>query len=153
MYKLKTLGVNHLQNSIEVEEGIQIAYLNEKKSFIPYNEYWGTSQIHIEEYVDKQKFNKTKDDFILINYVNEYKVEDWKNDGYKKLFLNIGNENKEIDGYIIFIPSSSNCIKTNGEILFQRYPNEIIAVLKNGNYLSFSNKIIKVLENELVIVI
>ena len=44
-----------------------------------------------------------------------------------------------IEGYILFVENEKN-ISTDGQIIFSNLPNQIVVILKNGQYLDFSGK-------------
>ena len=57
---------------------------------------------------------------------------------------------EEIEGYIIFV-YNQELIHSDGRILYGRYPNDIVVVLKEGNFIKLSENEIMVVKNKLVL--
>lgn len=152
MYKLKTLSYNYENKSIVSRNGILC--LEAKDEIFPLSQFWGNTEINIGTYADENlmKEDAEKDDeSFYLTYAIEYKSEEEK-DGFKKLTLSVSTPG-EVKGYIVFIPYSGLNIKTSGEKLFGRYPTEIVAVLKEDDYLTFSGRTLMVMKNQLVCVL
>lgn len=154
MLLLKTLSINCDTNNVICLDGIKCVELPDE--ITPLNAFWGETDIHVGEYADMELMKKKCEDedienMYFLSYVSEYKSEDVI-DNYKKISFNISTPGV-VDGYIVFIPHSFSEIHFTGEKLFGRYPTEIVAVLKEGNYIEFGGKTVKVINGELVLVL
>lgn len=145
MYLMKTLRIDKQTDSIDVENGIPCALINGK--LIAYDEFWGKTEIICGNYADWDKIKKNTNDEYILSYCNEINAIEDK-DGFKKLLINTSVPNS-IDGFIIFIKYTNDPIKTNGEKLFGRYPNEGIFILKNDQEIILDNHKIKVFDSSL----
>ncbi len=148
MYKIKEIIIDNFNNTIEIINGLKTYQIKDK--YITVNDFWGDTKLIFGEFVDYALFEELKD-MRLISYVNEYIISELV-DGYKSFCFNISSPQEQIDGYIVIVKYATD-IKTDGEILFKRYPTEIVVMLKDENYLELSNKKIKVINNELCLVL
>ena len=99
---------------------------------------------------DLSKLTALDEKYLLLSYVNEYTVTDME-DGFKKIWFNLSSyARKGMEGYIIFLKHEED-IKTNGEKIYGRYPTEIIVLLKEGQYLDFSGKHLKIIDGLLMV--
>lgn len=145
MYFIKEIITNRLNNTIEIVNGIKTYKIGDK--YVAGDDFWGKTELLVGTFADEKKFTKYND-YLLIPYTNSYNVKDI-DDGYKQLDFNISTlDLGNIEGYIVIIKYDSN-IKTNGEVLFRRYPSEIMVVLREGEFLEVFDKVIKVVDNKL----
>lgn len=152
MYLIKNIYLNNFIHTVIVKNGIRAVKSDSNKEILVTDNYWGSSEIKVENFADFSEFQIIDRNNILLSYTNEYSICDI-GDGYKKIIFNVNTYQPEkIEGYIIFIENEAD-IKTNGKKLFGRYPNEIVAVLKDGEYLEFSGKRIEVINGKLVLLI
>lgn len=137
MYLLQTLSVDQKTNRALVQFGIRAETLEKVQKAIAKDEFWGETEIILEDNSDFCFDPKQKGKDALLKYVNSFNVEDLK-DSFKKLHFTVGKrDDRKFEGYIIFIKSSSTNIETNGEKLFCRTSNEIVVVLKDEQYVKF----------------
>ena len=145
MYFIKEIEINKLEDTIKVIDGLKTYNIGGKQVAI--DDFWGKTEIIVGTYADKSLF-KENDNVIFIPYASEYSVKDIE-DGYKQLFLNVSTpEYDNVDGYIVVVKYATD-IKTDGKVLFRRYPTEIVVELKEGQYLNLYNKKLKVIQNKL----
>ena len=145
MFFLKNVEYNYIDQRVEIENGIRCCLINNTLNIC--SSFWGQSEIWGN---DKSKLIKTKDKNIqLLPFVNEIKVKE-DIDGYKNILFNVAlYDENNIEGYVIFIEHGQN-IETNGEKLFSRYiGNEIITILREGQFVKFDNNQLVVNNNEL----
>lgn len=145
MYLLKTLRIDKQTDSIDIENGIVCALINEK--LYAYDEFWGKTEIICGNYADWDKIKKNANDEYILSYCNEINIIE-ENDGFKKFLINTSIPNS-IEGFILFIKYTNDPITTNGEKLFGRYPNEGVFILKNNQEIILDNHKIKVFESSL----
>lgn len=156
MYLLKRIFAADFGKAVGVENGILAKWIGEK-IFVS-NSYWGDAVVELEKYADCSKFEKTNDgNRFLLSYVSSFDSSEWYvanvGDGFKKITFHISTYQPEkIEGYIIFIQTFNN-IKTSGEKIFGRYPNEVVALLKEGDYIEFEGRRIEVINSKLVLII
>ncbi len=112
--------------------------------------YWGSHTVVCD--CNDPHFEKTDDDFLLLSYANSYGAKD-EGDGFKHIWLYSKKYEEKIDGYIIFMEVTPNCvsIKTKAEILFQRYGHEIVCVLREGDELTVADKKVQVINGQLIV--
>lgn len=158
MYLLKTLGFAELGKYVKVENGIRLIKTGDKKYEV-LNPFWGKSSVVLSHGSDEANLEKTySEDYYLLNYISFIWGEPGNTginigDGFKDFKFCLYQYTPEaIEGYIIFIEKMDK-IKTNGQIIFRRYPNEIVAILRDGNYLEFSDRRVEVINSKLVLVI
>ena len=158
MYLIKNIHFTDSGFAV-VDNGIEISKF--KEELIATDEYWGkTNIIQLCDYADCSKFGRSHDGKNdLLSYVsvfepdNKHHVKDI-GDGFKEFYFYVSTYQPEnLEGYIVFIKQSKAEIKTNGKKIFGRYPNEIVAVLKEGNYLETGDRRIEVINNKLVLII
>lgn len=143
MYLLYTLSVNQKTGLPDPIYGIRAGALERVKKAIVEDEFWGETEIILEENSDFCYNPSKKGEFTVLPYVNSYKVEDL-NYGFKKFIFTVGKlNNNDLEGFIIFIKKSFTPIKTNGKKLFCRTPNEIIVVLEDRQYVKFDGLLFK----------
>lgn len=154
MYILKELGYNNFAMHHVIRDGISCAFTAKTNDVLVSSEFWGCTEVHVGDFADKTKFKESKYcGEIRVTYANEYFVKDLK-DNFKKISFNISTyQSEKLEGYIIFIKRSTKDIKTNGEKIFGRYSNEIVAILREGQYLEYDGGVVKVINNELLLVI
>lgn len=151
MFLIKKLSIHGFTDSVQVVNSLT-AVRHDNEIYLM-DAYWGNSKVSIGEYIDSSKFPKIDENKFLLSFVNSYSTSNY-NDGFVTLELTADYyEPDNCEGYMIFIPRSFdlNGIKTDGERLFRRYPQEIIAVLREGNYLVFDNKRIEVINGKLLL--
>lgn len=152
MYLIKNIYLNNFIHNVIVQNGIRAIKLNDNKKIQVTDNYWGSTEIKVGDCADFSNLPVIDRNNILLSYTNEYNICDI-GDGNKNFIFNVNTYQPEkIEGYIIFIENETD-IKTNGEKLFVRYPNKIVAVLKNSQYLEFSGKRIEVINGKLVLLI
>ena len=152
MYLIKNISFDHRTNNVKVENGIQIGILGKFKKIVR-DDFWGETEVYFGDYVDFTKIPNINGLYNLLSYVSEYKVENI-GDGFKKFhFYTSTYQPDKKEGYIIFIKRSLKEIKTNGQKIFGRYPTEIVAVLKDGNYIEFDGRKIEVINKKLTLLI
>ena len=152
MYLIKNIYLDKKTNCVVVQDGIRIAKI--KSSSITrlevFNSFWGQTQINLGEAADFSKMEEVEKNQFLLSYANEYEVENLP-DGFKKIEFNVSMyEPKKVEGYIIFVENEQK-ILTNGKVLFGRYPKEVVAILKEGEFVNISEKKILVINNKLVL--
>lgn len=153
MYLIKSIYFDSHTDCVKVENCIRILKSKDSKKTLVSHDYWGKTNLHIGQFANISQFTKPDNKYLLLSYVSEYSVKDLR-DGFKELSFHVSTyQPDKIEGYIIFIKSSIDTIKTNGKKLFGRYLSEIVAVLKDGEYLEFSGKKIKVVDNHLILFI
>lgn len=151
MYLLKTICENKLDDYVKVINGIECCYLENK--LIPISPFWGKGEISLGIFADKEKFNEKNDGIFLLPYINEYTVKNEK-DNYKYFWFNVSTfQSENIEGYILFIPYTSEEIITSGKKIFGRYCNEAVIVLKDKDFLKFGDKKLEVIDNKLIMYI
>ena len=152
MYLIKNIYFNQRTNDLKVENGIRIQIFGKVKTIVR-KMFWGTTEVCLDKCADFTKLPNINGLYHLLSYANEYKVTDI-GEGFKDFFFHVGiYEPDEIEGYIVFAGQASEEIKTDGEKIFGIYPNEIVVVLKNGNYLEINGRRIEVINNQLMLII
>ena len=137
MYLLYTLSVNQKTGFPDPIYGIRAGALERVQKAIVEDEFWGETEIILEENSDFCYKPSKKGEFTLLPYVNSYTVEDLEH-GFKKFTFTVGKlNNNDLEGFIVFIKKSFTSIKTNGKKLFGRTPHEIVVVLENRQYVKF----------------
>lgn len=147
MYYIKEINIDNYNNTIEIINGIKTYKID--KMFVVVDDFWGKTEIMLGDYADRDLITK-KGETHLIPYANEYTIKEL-DDGYKHIILNVSTPQEKIDGYIVIIKYATN-IKTDGEVLFRRYPTEVVTVLKEGNYLELFDRKIEVINNKLCLI-
>ena len=152
MYLIKNIYLDKNTNCVVVEDGIRIAKI--KSSMITrlevFNSFWGQTQINLGEFADFSRMKEIEENQLLLSYTNEYDIENLP-DGFKKFEFNVSlYETNKVEGYIIFVENEEK-ILTNGKVLFGRYPREVVAILKEGEFIKISGKEILVINNKLVL--
>jgi len=139
-------------NKITIEDGIRVT--RQSDELIVSDSYWGESDIQVGASADFSKLKSTDDrDGTLLTYVSEYIVQDLAH-GLKKIWFYVDTYQPEKkEGYIIFINRAYESIRTNGQKIFGRYQYEIVALLKEGEYLEFDGNRIEFINNKLMLVI
>lgn len=149
MYLIKNIYLNRQTGEVKVENGIRVAKLDGHNINVV-NPYWGEAETNVGCFSDLSKLTAIDEKYLLLSYVNEYIVTDME-DGFKKIWFNLSSyKRKGIEGYIIFLRHEDD-IKTNGEKIFGRYPTEMIVVLREGQYLDFSGKHVKMIDGLLMV--
>ena len=142
MYLIRNIYVDHQKEKLQIEKGIQVGLACSMA--MVRNEWWGSTDIRLGEKVDHSKITPISGLFDLLSYANKYEVEDM-GDGFKKIILDVNEyEENNIEGYIVFIRFSYDEIKTSGKKLFGRFFSEMVAVLKEGDFIEFDKKRIEV---------
>lgn len=142
MYLLKNLKFTPLEGRLIVEDGIKVVRYPNESNVEVRNAYWGKSKLTGIIVVSS-----------LLSYVNSYCVNNM-GDGYRSIDFHVSDHCPEnIEGYILFIEKSFDEIKTDGEILFRRYPNEIVVILREGQFVEFSEKKATVVDNKLLLTV
>ena len=141
MYLLKTLSTRN--DAIIAQSGIKIVNMWHSRptalKFQVFNNFWGDTDIHVKNSTSIDNFTKLAQSLYLLSYVNRFEVTNIKN-GFKQLDFYVGNyEPENVEGYIVFVENEKN-IETNGEVIFNKYSHEIVAILKKDQYLDFSGK-------------
>ena len=150
MYLIKRISGQ--RGNIVARDGLRLSLLDKPNRMKIIYHWFGNTVFKIDEKVDVTKVFNNNDWFW---YISDYKFTD-TNAGYKETFFSI-LEPDEIEGYILYfereriIPDLKELVETNGERLFWILPNEMAVVLKEGQYLKFADKIIKVIDNRLFV--
>ena len=143
MYLVKKVFTDQ-QGNVTITNGIAAIESSSRKLELT-GSFWGKEEIEIGEKCDFEMMKGKVEHHLQVSYVNGYE----KGHIYNKIKFYINEyEPKNVEGYIIFIPHEEN-IKTNGEILFQKWPTEIVVVLKEKDYLEFADKKLIVLNDML----
>lgn len=157
MYLLKTLGFAELGKYVKVKNGIELIKMDNKKYEV-LDPFWGKSSVMISPKADESKLEKTdEENHYLLTYTSYIFGKNNEGiaigDGFKDFTFFIHDYTPEdIEGYIIFIHLMDR-IETDGQKIFGRYPNEIVVILKEGNYLEFSDRRVEVRNSKLMLVI
>lgn len=141
MYLLKTLSTRN--DTVVAQNGIKIVNMWCSRptalKFKVFNTFWGDTDIQVKYTTGIAKFTKIAQNLYLLSYANHFEQTDLK-DGFKQLDFFVGDYQPEnVEGYILFIENEKN-IETNGEVIFNKHPHEIVVLLKDGQYLDFSGK-------------
>lgn len=158
MYLLKTLGFAELGKYVKVKNGIELIKMDNKKYEV-LDPFWGKASVIMLHRSDESKFERTDEEkHYLLTYISSI-FGDSDNtginigDGFRDFKFFVAEYTPEyIDGYIIFIHLMDR-IETDGQKIFGRYPNEIVVILKEGNYLEFSDRRVEVINSKLMLVI
>lgn len=152
MYLIKRIHSSGRRQDIRVENGIKVNQTGRK--LVATNEFWGKTDIHLGDYADFSKFGKTHSgEFMLLSYVSCFTTQSI-GDGFQKLDLHVNAyKQQEIRGYLVFMNRTLEEIKTSGQKIFGRRQNEIVALLKDGDYLEFDGRRIEVIDKRLVLLI
>lgn len=153
MFYLKTLSHNLFKERI-IENGIRCAKLEESSTVIAAPGFWGETEIHIGDFAAEEKFEKGyMPNEMWVSYATEYNVEDL-GDGFKKIVIHASTFNLgEVEGYLVFSARNIKNVKTDGKKLFQRYLNEIVVELKEGQYLECDSGRVEVHNGKLMLVL
>ena len=151
MFLIKKIKLINLGKDVHVEDGIRVSKI--ENELVAGDIYWGGSRV----FAPDSKLVKTKNENeFLLPYVTAYPLASDIGDGFKEITF-ILNEYKDfvppIMGYLIFIERSNGEIKTDGEVLFRRFFTEIVAILKEGNYIEFEDRRVEVINNKLMLTI
>lgn len=152
MFLIKQIIINNLEENIKVIDGIRCVYVNGR--YVAIEAFWGKSEIIVGNYADKTLFKRDKEeeDVEIIPYASECMIKDL-DDGWKNLCFNISTYQLEkLEGYIIIVKYSSS-IETDGDILFRRYPTEVVVKLTNDNYIKLGTKRFEVINNKLCLIL
>lgn len=149
MFLIKEININMLEDTVKIIHGLTTYKINNK--YEVKNCFWGKSEVFVGKFIDELLIRKN-DGKHIISYANEIVIKNL-DDNYKQIDFNISAPDKNnINGYIIIIKYGEN-IKTDGSVLFRRYPTEIVAMLKEGNYLEVYNKRFEVINNKLCMIL
>lgn len=154
MFLIKELSYNHFMQHNVVNNGLSLAIDEEKNNKLFCSYFWGGTEVEMGPFFDRNKIEKTA--FALetrLTYINEYFV---KKDSENKVVMELKvskYEPNNIEGYFIIIRKNSRKITTSGEKIFGRNENEIVAILREGDYLIYDAGKIKVINGELVLVL
>ena len=150
MYLIKNIYLDNNTNCVVVEDGIRIAKI--KNAFTTrlevLNSFWGQTQIDFEENFNFSKFNNKNE--YLLSYVDKFYVSNLAGDFKSFTFKVEEDKSEEIEGYIIFA-YNQEVILSDGRILYGRYPNDLVVVLKEGNFIKLCENEILVVNNKLVL--
>ena len=150
MYLIKNIYLDNNTNCVVVEDGIRIAKI--KNAFTTRLEvldsFWGQTQIDFEENFDFSKFNKENQ--YLLSYVDKFGASKLPGDFRRFTFKLEEDKSEEIEGYIVFA-YNQEMVQTDGRILYGRYPNDLVVVLKEGNFIKLCENEIMVVKNKLVL--
>lgn len=136
MFLLQSLSVDQKSNVPITTYGIQVGVLERVRKVFVKDEFWGKTEIVLEDNSDFGYDPKKKGEYVLLPYVNSFEVEELE-DCFKKFYFNVGKHSTIVEGFIVFIKSSSMEIETNGEKLFGKTSNEIVVLLRNNQYVEF----------------
>lgn len=151
MYLLRMLGYDHMKKCIIVEKGIKFGIVDNKT--VPAPGFWGETEIRLGHFANMSKLEKfdSSAKMYMLTYANEYMVEN-KDDNLKKLIFNVSTyQSDEIEGCIIFTKNYRN-VKTDGKILFRKYQNEVVVVLRDGQQLEYDGGKIEYFNGKLVLI-
>lgn len=156
MYLLKTLGFAELGKYVKVGNGPRMLKGKDYRYEISYP-FWGTAIVRLGSKFDEKNIEKDDDGYYRLNYITCMLGGDVTGieigDGFKQFNFYVNEYTPDnIEGYIIFIPKMPH-IKTSGQRIFGRYPNEIVAVLREGDFLEFEDKRVEVRDSKLMLVI
>lgn len=136
MFLIKQICVNNMERMVYVQDGMTVAKVGKETHSL--SNFWGAITLNSGAF-PKQDCSET-----TIVSCQSYNVRSI-GDGFidLSLFDDEGNQfsRTNIDdepfvGYLIFVRKSLEDIKTNADVLFMRYPTEIVGVLKkNGDYI------------------
>lgn len=146
MFLVKNLWYDYEKAMVVVEEGINC--LNVRGRIEIPNCFWGKSEAWLGECANVEDIFHNEDKEGWLVYVNEITKETLE-DGWVKLLFNVSTYEENIEGYLIFVKYCKN-IKTDGEILFSRYHSEVVAKLKEGQYISLNGKKLEVINGKLM---
>lgn len=154
MFYLKTLGHNHFSKQRIIENGIRSFKLDESDTVISAPGFWGETEIHIGDYSAEEHFEKGyMPNEMWVSYASEYFVKDL-GDGFKKIVIHAATFNPDdVEGYIVFSGRNIKNVKTDGNKIFQRYLNEVVVELKEGQYLEYDSGRVEVHNGKLMLVI
>ena len=150
MYLIKNIYLDKDTNCVVVEDGIRIAKI--KNAFTTrlevLNSFWGQTQIDFEENFDFSKLKK--ENKYLLSYVDKFGASKLPGD-FKRFTLKLEEDkSEEIEGYIVFA-YNQEMIRSDGRILYGKYPNDLVVLLKEGNFIKLSENEISVCNNRLVL--
>lgn len=145
MFFIREICVNNMEAKLKVTDHISVLNFKDQKghSFTPDN-FWGDLTLNSGAYPPEKETRRNIEIYSADSYMN---LNSKFNDGFIDLGLFSNTnfsvtknefEDKDVYGYIIFIPSSCDPIKSNGDIVFSRYaePHQLVVVLKNdGEYI------------------
>lgn len=149
MYLLYTISIDQKSGYPLADKGIQVGVLQRARKVFVKDEFWGKTEIVLEDNADFGYDPKKKGKYVLLPYVNSYKVEELE-DGFKKFHFTVGKKfSSEFEGSILFIKSSPTKIETNGEILFGGTPKQIVVVLREEQYMEFGELRFEALDQDI----
>ena len=141
MYLIKKLSTQN--GALVAENGIRIIKMwdsdSNKSNFSIFNGFWGSTDIYISKLTDISKFQKVCHSLYLLSYATKLISKNTDNNSKNFKFFVDDYQPNNIEGYILFIENEKN-ISTDGQIIFSNSPNQIVVILKNGQYLDFSGK-------------
>lgn len=154
MFLLKKLIISETGSEIMLKDGIEAFATT--YGLIAADSFWGDTTINVDQDIDYlSEFEKTNiRGGRRIKYASSYKALDSLN-GFKHIIFNVSKYDiSKFKGYILFIkrPVERKNIITNGTLLFDLYPHEIVVELKNGQSIRIDEVEISVKMKKLVLV-
>lgn len=150
MYLIKNIYLDKNTNCVVVQDGIRIAKIRNAfgTRLEVLNSFWGQSKIDFHESFDISKLKKESG--YLLSYADKFRVNKLPSDYVTCTFELERSKSEVIEGYIIFVYNQEK-IQTDGTIKYGKYPNNLVVVLKEGNFIKISGKEILVVNNKLVL--
>ena len=152
MFLIKEIRIEKVQddNKVVVKNGID-CFKEYTGKLVPACEFWGETDIMSGTLSEHSLITKSAKDenWVLLTYCNEISATPLTH-GWQKLLLNVG-PNDEVEGFVIFVPHTKTKIQTTGKVLFSRYYNEGVFLLKNDETLTLDGYTISVIGNKLFV--
>jgi len=136
MFLIKQICVNNMERRVYVEDGLTVSKIG--KGVWSASEFWGTTLLNSGAFPKQDHVETTilSCQSYLARPIGDGRIELCLFDGDKSQFSKTNIDDEQFVDYLIFVRKSLEDIKTNAEVLFMRYPTEIVcAMKKNGDYI------------------
>lgn len=142
MYIVKEIIYDKREGIYEVNDGLRCYKIGDNYEEV--DQFFGKSTVTESLYAPRKDYVE-EDDKVVIPYITSFDVRDL-GDGYKQIDYFVGARD-EMKGYIVKVQFSDS-LSTDGKKIYGRYYNEIIVLLKEGNYLKINGEIVKVVDGK-----
>ena len=146
MFLLRKILISETGSEIILKSGIEVFATTQ--GLICADSFWGDTIINVDSKVDYlENFEKTNvRGGRRLEYVSAYYCFDALNSLKRFIFYVEDYDLNKLEGYILFIKRSvkHENIKTNGTLLFNLYPHEIVIELKNSQYIKIDEAYITI---------
>ncbi len=137
MFLIKQICVNNMERRVQVEDGLTVAKIGKEVCSLP-SAFFGKITLNSGAFPKQDRMETTivSCQSYFTRPIGDGYIELCLFDSDEPKFFKTNINDEEFVGYLIFVRKSLEDIKTNAEVLFMRYPTEIVCVMKkSGDYI------------------